>query len=72
MPKRGVRNVEVPLLFGGGREGGCTIGDGMLVWGCHHRGWVRVHTRLVPMGFRSENHGFCSLSVYAVYFIKVL
>lgn len=50
MPKRGVRNVEVPLLFGGGRVGGCTIRDGLLVRGCCHRGWVKVHTGLVPMG----------------------
>lgn len=50
MPKRGVRNVEVLLLFGGGRVGDCTIRDGLLVRGCCHRGWVKVHTGLVPMG----------------------
>lgn len=69
-PKRGVRNVEVPLLFGGGSVGGCALlRDGMLVCGCCHRGWVKVHTGLVPMGFGSENHGFLVASQFTLYIL---
>lgn len=47
--KRG-QECRGALLFGGGRVGGCTLTDGLLVRGCCHRGWVKVHTGLVPMG----------------------
>lgn len=69
MPKRGVRNVEVPLRFGGGRVVGCTVGDGVLVCGCCHRDWVKVYTGLVPMGFRNENHDFFAASQFTLYIL---
>lgn len=68
MPKRRVRNVEVPLMFGGGEWEGVLL-EGVLVCGCCQRGWVKVYTGLVPMGFRSENHDFFAASQFTLYIL---
>lgn len=67
--KRRGQECRGAIAVGGGRVGGCTVGDGMLVCGCRYRGWVKVHTRLVPMGFRSENHGLSAASQFTLYIL---
>lgn len=41
----------------------------ILVCGCCRRGWVKVHTGLVALGFRSENHGFLAASQFTLYIL---